>query len=78
MFGASLGEAFGIASKGYVENLLSLFDDLPGHAVVQYLRCQKCDSVVMMFVVVPGKEFLPKSRRIHDIAGAIRRARAVP
>ena len=66
MLWSSMWEAFGVASIGRVENLLPLFDDLPGHAVMQHLRRQQGDSAVMMLMVVPGKERLAKIPRVFD------------
>ncbi len=66
-----MGEAFGVASIGRVENLLPLLDDLPGHAVMQHLRRQQGDAAVMMLMVVPGKERLAKITRVLDGSEAI-------
>ena len=60
MYWAGVGEAFGVANIGLVEHLLSLLDDLNGHAVVQHFRSQQGDTAVMVFVVVPGKKALAK------------------
>ena len=62
MLGAGVGEAFWVVSKGCVEDQLSLLDDVPSHAAVQHLRGQQGDPAVMVFLVIPGKERLSKSR----------------
>ena len=61
-----MGEAFRVTNIGLVEHVLSLLDDLCGHAVMEHIRCQQRDSAVMVFVVVPGKKALAKGTRIFD------------
>lgn len=66
MLRPGVGEAFGVTSIGCVEHVLSLLDDLCGHAVMEHIWCQQRDSAVMMFVVVPREKALAKSARIFD------------
>src|SRR5271168_4116283 len=72
MLGARADEALGVAGIGLVEHLLSLLDDLFGPAVMQHIGCQKCDSAVMVLVVVPGEKALAKGACILDRAEALR------
>ena len=77
MLGSRLGEAFGIAGIGRVENLLPLLDDLASPAVMQHLRGEQGDAAVMMLVVVPGEELLAKGAGIFDGAEALGEFRPV-
>jgi len=72
-----MGEAFGVASKGGVENLLPVLDDLPDHVVMQHLRSEQGDPAVVMLVVVPGKELLAKGTCVLDGAEPFRELGAV-
>jgi hypothetical protein len=62
MLGARADEAFRVAGIGLVEHVLSLLDDLFGPAVMQRIGCQKCDSAVMVLVVVPAEKLWQKAR----------------
>src|ERR1019366_2701816 len=66
MLWSGMGEAFRVAFTGRIKNLLSLFDHLPGHAVVQHLLGQQGDPAVMMLGVIPEKKSLKKGARVLD------------
>jgi hypothetical protein len=55
-----------------VEHLSSLLEDLFHAAVMQHIRCQRCDSAVMVLVVVPRDKALAKGACILDGAEALR------
>jgi len=66
-----VGEAFRVAIIGYVEHLLSVFDDLGGHAVMQRFRGEQGDAAVMMLAVVPSEELPAKGACVLDGAEAV-------
>ena len=66
MLWANADESFGVADIGLVKHVLSLLDDLCGHAVMKHIRCHQRDSAVMVFVVVPGKKPLTKGACVLD------------
>ena len=68
---ACVGEAFRVANIGLVEHVLSLLDDLCGHAVMEHIRCQQGDSAVMVFMVIPGEESLAKGACVLDGAESV-------
>src|SRR4051812_35926317 len=58
-------ESFRVADIGLVERVLSLLDDLCGRTVMEHLRRQQRDSVVMVFAVI-SREKSPDKRHVRS------------
>jgi hypothetical protein len=71
MLWAGADESLRVTKIGVVEHVLSLLDDLCGHAVMEHIRSQQRDSAVVVFVVIPREKALTKSTCVLDGAESV-------